>query len=180
LIDAHQFDLYNDPMPTMAALEEYLGDTASALFSLAAGITGHRSDEIDHLSRHAGFAYGIARVIAALPSESSRRQLFVPLQVLEQHGSGLEEAFAGKSTAGLRAALDQLRAEACEHLKTAVALLDEIPPDARAAFLPLALVDRVLARNAHAGDDPFAPQPASRLRILWTLWRASRSRKFKG
>jgi phytoene synthase len=178
LIEAHQFDLYNDPMPTMAALEEYLDDTASTLFALGAGILGHRSDEIDHLARHAGFAYGIARTIAALPSDSSRRQLFVPLQLLEQHGSNLEEVFAGKATGGLRAALDQLRDEAREHLKTAVALLDGIPPGARPAFLPLALADRALTRNADA--DPFMPQPVSRFRILWTLWRASRFSRFKG
>ena len=36
LIEEHQFDLYNDPMPTMAALEGYINDTSSALFSLAA------------------------------------------------------------------------------------------------------------------------------------------------
>ena len=32
LIEEHQFDLYNDPMPTMAALEGYINDTSSALF----------------------------------------------------------------------------------------------------------------------------------------------------
>ena len=40
LIEEHQFDLYNDPMPTMAALEGYVNDTSSALFSLGAGIAG--------------------------------------------------------------------------------------------------------------------------------------------
>ena len=30
LIDEHQFDLYNDPMPTLAALEGYVHQTASA------------------------------------------------------------------------------------------------------------------------------------------------------
>jgi phytoene synthase len=32
LVNEHQFDLYNDPMPTMAALEGYLQDTSSVLF----------------------------------------------------------------------------------------------------------------------------------------------------
>ena len=50
LIDEHQFDLYNDPMPTMAALEGYIHDTSSALFSLGAGISGWQSDEIEHLA----------------------------------------------------------------------------------------------------------------------------------
>jgi len=43
LIEEHQFDLYNDPMPTMAALEGYINDTSSALFSLAALIAGQTS-----------------------------------------------------------------------------------------------------------------------------------------
>ena len=46
--------------------------------------------------------------MAALPLDASRRQLFVPLQLLQQHGSGMEEVFAGKQTPKLRAALDQL------------------------------------------------------------------------
>lgn len=178
LIDEHQFDLYNDPMPTMAALEGYINDTACALFSLGAGICGHLSEEIEHLARHAGLAQGIAQVIAALPLDASRRQLFVPLQLLEQHGSGMEEVFAGKETPKLRAALDQLIAEARGHLKTALALLADVPPGVRPVFLPLALVRRDLQRMSRADNDPFTPHVTSRFRTLWTLWRASRSREF--
>src|SRR5580698_367546 len=91
LIEEHQFDLYNDPMPTMAALEGYIGDTSSALFSLAARIAGWHSDAIEHLVRHAGLAQGFAQVLASLPLDASRRQLFVPQQVLQAHGIGMEE-----------------------------------------------------------------------------------------
>jgi 15-cis-phytoene synthase len=178
LIDEHQFDLYNDPMPTMAALEGYINDTSTALFSLAAGIAGWQSDDIEHLARHAGLAQGIAQVIAALPLDAARRQLFVPLQLLQQHGSGMEEVFAGKETPKLRAALDQLIAEARGHLKTAFALLDNVPPEARRVFLPLALVRRDLQRMSRADSDPFTPHITSRFRTLWTLWRASRSKEF--
>ena len=54
LIDEHQFDLYNDPMPSMAALEAYVHDTSSALFALGARIMGRQSEGTDHLARHAG------------------------------------------------------------------------------------------------------------------------------
>jgi 15-cis-phytoene synthase len=180
LIDEHQFDLYNDPMPTMAALDGYLGDTSSALFSLGADIAGLQSPEIEHLARHAGLAQGIAQVIAALPRDASRRQLFVPLQLLEQHGSGMEEVFAGRQTPTLRAALDRLIGEARAHLKTALALLENAPPEVRPVFLQLSLVARDLERMARADTDPFVPHLTSRLRTLWTLWRASRSREFGG
>jgi phytoene synthase len=178
LIDEHQFDLYNDPMPTMAALEGYINDTSSALFSLGAGIAGRQSDDIEHLARHAGLAQGIVQVMTALPLDASRRQLFVPLQLLERHGSGMEEVFAGKETPKLRAALDQLNSEARGHLKTAFALLENAPTEVRPVFLPLALVARDLKRMSRADSDPFMPHVTSRFRTLWTLWRASRAIEF--
>jgi 15-cis-phytoene synthase len=180
LIDEHQFDLYNDPMPTMAALEGYLNDTSSALFSLAAGVAGWQLPEIEHLARHAGLAQGMAQVMAALPLDASRRQLFVPLQLLESHGCGIEEVFAGKETPKLRAVLDQLIVEARGHLDKAFALLTSVPPEVRPVFLPLALVARGLERMSRADNNPFGPHATSRLRTLWTLWRASRSRQFSG
>jgi phytoene synthase len=102
------------------------------------------------------------------------------LQLLESHGSGMEEVFAGKQTQNTRAAIDQLIGEARAHLTTAFDLLAGIPPEARPVFLPLAVVRRELQRMARADSDPFVPQPASRLRTLWTLWRASRSKEFGG
>jgi phytoene synthase len=179
LIDEHQFDLYNDPMPTMAALEGYINDTSAVLFSLGAGIAARPSEEVEHLARHAGLAQGMVQVIAALPRDASRRQLFLPQQLLESHGCGLEEVFAGKQTPRLRAALGQLLDEARGHLKTALALLADAPPQVRPVFLPLAMVDRDLKRMSRVDNDPFALQTTSRFRTLWTLWQASRSRTFR-
>jgi 15-cis-phytoene synthase len=180
LIDEHQFDLYNDPMPTMAALESYINDTSSALLWLGAGIAGDQSGETEHLARHAGLAQGLAQIMAALPLDASRRQLFVPLQLLQQHGSEIEEVFAGRETPRLRVALDQLLGEARGHLKTALALLESVPPDVRRVFLPLALVASELERMSRADSDPFALHVTTRLRTLWTIWRASRSAEFRG
>jgi phytoene synthase len=178
LIEEHQFDLYNDPMPTMAALEGYINDTSSALFSLAALIAGQMSEEIEHLARHAGLAQGITQVMASLPLDASRRQLFVPQQILESHGCGIEEVFAGRETQKLRAAFDQLLGEAKGHLKTAFGLLEMVPPQVRPMFLPLAQVRRDIVRMSRADSDPFTLRSTSRFRTLWTLWRASRSQQF--
>jgi 15-cis-phytoene synthase len=176
LITEHQFDLYNDPMPTMPALEGYLNDTASALFSMAAMVVAMPSEAIEHLARHAGLAQGMAQVMASLPFDASRRQLYVPLQVLADHGCGIEDVFAGRQTPKLRAALDEFLDVAGRHVKTAFALLATVPPPVRTVFLPLALVRRDL--EWMFGHDPFVPRAASRFRILWTLWRASRARVF--
>lgn len=180
LIEEHQFDLYNDPMPSMAALEGYVTDTSAALFSLGARIAAQPSAATDHLARHAGLAQGMAQVIAALPLDAARRQLFLPLQLLQQHGGGMEEVFTGKQTTNARAAVDQLVGEARAHLRTAFELLAHVPQQVRPVFLPLALVRRELRRMSRADVDPFVPHATSRLRTLWTLWRASRTREFGG
>ncbi|WP_407189731.1 phytoene/squalene synthase family protein [Bradyrhizobium centrosematis] len=178
LIDEHQFDLYNDPMPTMAALEGYLAATSSALFGLAAQVLAPPSEAVEHLARHAGLAQGIVQVITNLPRDASHRQLFLPQQVLASHGCQMEDVFAGKETPSLRAVLEQLAAEAQQHLTTALSLLVDVPAAVRPAFLPLSQVSVDLKRLSQAGRNPFLPQPTSRLRTLWTLWRASRSREF--
>jgi 15-cis-phytoene synthase len=178
LIEEHQFDLYNDPMPTLAALDGYVTDTASALLMQAARIVGPPSTAVEHLARHAGLAQGFAEVIAALPRDAARRRLFLPLQLLESRGSSADEVFSGKQTPRTRAAVDQLAGEALRHLDTAGTLLTEVVPEQRLIFLPLSLLRRDLERVSRADADPFAPQTRSRLSILWTLWRASRSVAF--
>jgi 15-cis-phytoene synthase len=180
LIEEHQFDLYNDPMPSMAALEGYIYDTSSALFSSAAAVIGAPSGDVEHLSRHAGLAQGMVQVMTSLPLDASQRRLFVPQQVLARHGCSPEDVFAGKETPKLRTALDDVLSEAHSHLSTAYALLSSVRSDVRPAFLPLAEVKRDLALLARADNDPFVVRPSSRFRTLWTLWRASRSRAFVG
>ncbi|WP_322517120.1 phytoene/squalene synthase family protein [Rhodopseudomonas palustris] len=179
LIEAHLFDLYNDPMPTLDVLEAYAADTDGALFALAARMLDQGSEAVDHLARHAGLAQGFGRVVARLPIDASRRQCFVPLDILARNGSGEAEAYAGRETPALRQALDELIAEALRHLDTALKLLGEMPQAVRRAFLPLALVRRDLDRMAQADTDLFAPFERSRLATLWTLWKASRTHVFR-
>ncbi len=82
LVEEHEFDLYNDPMPSLAALEGYANDTTSTLFACCARILARPSETIDHLARHAGLAYAMIEVINTLPQDIARQQLFVPLQFL--------------------------------------------------------------------------------------------------
>jgi len=180
LIEEHQFDLYNDPMPTMAALEGYINDTSSALFSLAAAVMGPPSGEVEHLARHAGLAQGIVQVMASLPLDASQRRLFVPQQMLTKYGCDPEDLFAGRQTPKLREALDGMLGEARTHLDTAYTLLTSVAPEVRPAFLPLAQVRGELALLMRADNNPFAVRPPSRFKTLWALWRASHSRAFAG
>ena len=122
----------------------------------------------------------MVQVINTIPQDTARRQLFLPLQFLTQHGGNADQMFAGKETPQIRAAVDQLLEEARSHLRTALSLLPTVPLEVRPAFLPLALAARDVKRMSRADSDPFALRPTPRVRMLWTLWRASRAPEFKG
>lgn len=175
LIEAHRFDLYDDPMPSMIALEAYCEATAGTLYELAAGILGHRSEAIAHLAHHAGIAHGVATVLARLPAHAARRQLFLPEDLIHEHGARLDDIFAGRTTAELFAVLDHLADEARAHLASATRLLAVVPRDVRPAFLTMPLVRRALEDVGRRGYDPFRPSPPSRLAMLWRVWRAARA-----
>jgi 15-cis-phytoene synthase len=59
-------------------------------------------------------------------------------------------------------------------------LLADAPQEVRPAFLPLALVRRDIRRMERRDNDPFALRRTPRFRMLWALWRASRSPEFRG
>lgn len=178
LIDAHVFDLYHDPMPDLAVLESHFRDTAGTLFVSAARILGEASEAVQHAAEHAGLAQGVAGIIARLPQDAARGQLFVPQDMLVANGSSAAEVFLGKPTPGIRATLDQLITGAQAQWATAQDMLGDVAPAARAAFLPMALTQHDLARMTREGFDPLAIYLRPRLRTLWTLWRASKSTPF--
>ncbi|MGM4892179.1 phytoene/squalene synthase family protein [Tardiphaga sp. 839_C3_N1_4] len=175
LIDVHIFDLYNDPMPDLALLESHFRDTLGTLLFSSAKILGDGSEASAHVAEHAGLAQGVARIITRLPYDTMRRQLFIPQDMLLQNGSSADQMVAGKMTPGIRATLDRLISGAQEQLATAQGMLADVAPAARAAFLPMALAKHDLAQMARTDHDPFELHVRSRLRTLWTLWRASRS-----
>ena len=57
LIEEHQFDLYNDPMPTDGGAGRlHQRHLIGAVFACRARLPRRQSEEIEHLARHAGLA----------------------------------------------------------------------------------------------------------------------------
>jgi phytoene synthase len=65
MIEAYAFDLYDDPMPSIAALEAYVEATSSALIALSARILAGDHPAIAEAARPAGLAYGMAGLVRA-------------------------------------------------------------------------------------------------------------------
>jgi phytoene synthase len=171
LIEAHAFDLYDDPMPTFEALEGYARQTSGAIFDLGARIAGAPAEEA---AERVGLAYGITALLRWFALHSSRRQFFVPLAFLEG-GTTPEEAFAGRSSPFLVNALGRLRTRARDELAGFEAMLPQLPAATMPAFLPVVLVPGYLRVMEQSGYDPFkTPVELPQWRRQWMLWRAAR------
>jgi phytoene synthase len=171
LIDARRSDLYDEPMAGIADLESYARRTSSGLFALASQILS--GSEAEAAAGPAGIAYAIVGLLRALPLRAARRQLYVPMEVLERHQVRPEDLFAGRGGAGLNAALAELLNLASQHLAAASERMAELPSAALPAFLPLALVRPWLARLERS--DAFAPAEIAPWRRQWLIWRAARN-----
>ena len=146
LIDARSFDVSVKIMPDTAALDDYLGKTAGALFRLAAEVTApHRTAEIEPSVRASGIAYGLTGLMRALPVHASRGRVDLPAETLLRHGTSPEQVLAGQASKGLAEVLAEFRETARVALKSARAHVTALPREARKVFLPLALVDPYLS-----------------------------------
>ncbi|MFC0219171.1 phytoene/squalene synthase family protein [Pseudochelatococcus lubricantis] len=176
LIDARVFDLYDDPMPSLADLEGYCGETSSALFRLASIVLADGRDPGGaDAAGHAGVAHAMTGLLRALPWHLRRGQVYLPADVLERHGVSRESLTTGAADGpGLSRALADLRAVARDHFTKAETAMADVAPEARAAFLAAATVPAYLARMEQRGYTPSRsiidlPQ----WRRLWAFWRTA-------
>ena len=175
LIDAHTFDLYDEPTATVADLEKHATATAGAVIRLAAWILndGHESGLVKQAS-HAAVANTITDVMLRLSWHSVRGQRYVPDDVLARHGASATDVLAGRATLEVKAALVELRDVARQHLAALRSEGAGVPARLLPAFLPVSLVPSRLERLERRDADPFRPQIVPQWRRQWTLWRAAR------
>ncbi len=175
LIEARRFDLYNEPMGTLSDFEDYADAAAGGLLSLCAQVLDNgREPEIGELSHQAGIAQAMAGLLAAFPIHARRGQLYIPLDILRQHGADREGVGGKEASVALRSALTQLRIIARQHLQRARELSKSVPAHLMPAYLPVALTGPTLARMERRDYDPFVPVDIPAWRRQWLIWRAAR------
>ncbi len=159
LIEARRFDLYSDPMPSLEALETYLGQTASALIQLSVLILDKNSTRATaEAAGLAGVAYGLARLLA-----SGGAKRYLPSDIVSERGEAGTISF-------LVAHARRRLAEARRHV---------VPPAARAAFLVASLADLYLNSLTRLGAKALTRSAeVSQLQRQWRLWRRAGRESF--
>jgi phytoene synthase len=177
LVDAHGFDLYDEPFATLDDFDNYAALTEGVVFGTAAQILGGEGMAVTALVRHAGIAATAARSLTMLPLYASRRQIYIPREVMDRHALIPESIPARQESDALHAALAEMRRHARRQLQAASLEAGEVAASIGPALLPVATVGPQLRRMERRGYQPFAPDVLSPLRRQWLIWRASRDPK---
>lgn len=175
LIDAHVFDLYDDPMPSVADLEGYCGETCGALMQMGALILAEGDDpRTGELAGHAGMAYALTGLLRSFGLNASRGQVYIPADMLAAEDIGRDDIVAGRESAAIRRVRDALLAKAASHAALAEDHARTADRRTVAAFVPLATVTPRLKRLS-TRQNPFVPPPdVSQWRLQWAMWRFAR------
>ena len=156
MIEARRFDLYDDPMPDVATFEGYAGETASALYQLAAMVLNRGPVEPGDAAGHLGVAHALVGHLRAFGYNASKGRIILPQDVFATCGVAAADIRAGKESENLSVALTRFAELAAEHLGKADAAIAALPRALRPAFAPTALLRAQLQRLDL--DAPFAPQ----------------------
>jgi phytoene synthase len=176
LIDARVFDLFDDAMESIEALNAYAEATSASLFRLVPLIiddeeaaSGHRAAE------HAGIAYALTGLLRAFPWHSARGQVYVPLEILRIHGLEPGDITRGRPSPAIFAALADVRELARRHLETFLVRIEGLPQRSRGGFLPVSLCEPYLREMERPGYNPFETAVTlPQWRRQWFLWRAAK------
>jgi phytoene synthase len=176
LLQARTFDLYDDPMRSLADLEGYAGDTSSAVIQLGAIIlAGGEDPGTAEAAGYAGVALSLASILKALPRNTATGQSYLPADRMAAAGVDPAELRAGRGGEGLRAVVGEIRAVAGDRLDAARQAMAGLDRRLLPAFLPVATAGPSLRKMARPGFDPLHDSAEiSPLRRQWTIWRAAR------
>jgi phytoene synthase len=171
MLEARIFDLYDDPMPSVADLEGYAGETASALIQLASLILAPaRAAGFAEAAGHAGCAQAIAGILRSLPLHRARGQCYVPRDILEAAGLSRDDLLAGDDKAALGRAVSAMVALGRQHFAAFATAAKGMPSPLRPAYLPAGLARAYLdsiERQGIAAMDRIADiSPISRNMIM--------------
>lgn len=173
MLDAREFDLYDDPMPSRGDLEGYLGETACALIQLAAMMLDRDAAiAAADAAGHAGCAQGIAGLLRLLPLHRARGQCYIPADILAASGTSRGDLIAGAP--GSERAVEAMIALGRHHWSAFDGRAGALPATVRAAFLPAMLTPAYLKAIERAGPAALTrPADVAGWRRQWLMFRAA-------
>ncbi|XP_059195211.1 NADH dehydrogenase (ubiquinone) complex I, assembly factor 6 isoform X2 [Centropristis striata] len=157
IITEREKDMEDRAYRNLQELEKYSENTQSSLIYLLLESLGIRSVHADHAASHIGKAVGIVTCLRATPYHSSRRRVYLPMDLCMLHGASQEDFIRGSREQHVRDVTYDIASQAHVHLQHARSFSNSVPAAANVAFLQTVVLEDYLQRVRRADFDVFHP-----------------------
>ena len=157
ILAARRRELAAPPPASLAELEAFVADTSADLLELATLVAVGRDDATVAVARDIGVAFGLCGLLRALPFHARQRRLYLPADLLREHGADIEEIFDGRPSPALAGVAARIAARARARLAPAQRGIRTLPRANRAVLVLGALAALDLDRLRAVRHNPFDP-----------------------
>uniref|UniRef100_A0A667Y8U9 NADH dehydrogenase (ubiquinone) complex I, assembly factor 6 n=1 Tax=Myripristis murdjan TaxID=586833 RepID=A0A667Y8U9_9TELE len=166
MIAEREKDLDDRAYRNLQELEAYSENSQSSLIYLLLECLGLKDVHADHAASHIGKAQGIVTCLRATPYHSSRRKVYLPMDVCMLHGASQEDFIRGSREQNVRDVVYDIASQAHVHLQHARSFSKSVPAAATPAFLQTVVLEDYLQRVRRADFDVFHPSLQNRNPLL--------------
>eukprot|EP00066_Takifugu_rubripes_P010144 XP_003977726.1 PREDICTED: NADH dehydrogenase (ubiquinone) complex I, assembly factor 6 [Takifugu rubripes] len=166
IITDREKDLDDRAYRNLQELETYSENTQSSLIYLLLECLGVKDVHADHAASHIGKAQGITTCLRATPYHSSRRKVYLPMDVCMLHGASQEDFIRNSREQNVRDVVYDIASQAHVHLQHARSFSKRVPAAACPAFLQTVVLEDYLQRVRRAHFDVFHPSLQARNPLL--------------
>ncbi|KAM7421616.1 hypothetical protein PAMA_015661 [Pampus argenteus] len=171
IITEREKDLDDRAYRNLQELETYSENTQSSLIYLLLECLGVKNVHADHAASHIGKAQGIVTCLRATPYHSSRRKVYLPMDICMLHGASQEDFIRGSREPSsrepsIRDVAYDIASQAHVHLEHARSFSHQVPAAATPAFLQTVVLEDYLQRVRRADFDIFHPSLQKRNPLL--------------
>ncbi|CAH2285603.1 NADH dehydrogenase (ubiquinone) complex I, assembly factor 6 isoform X1 [Pelobates cultripes] len=157
IVDERENNLDNRAYGSLKDLETYAENTQSSLLYLILETLDVRDVHSDHAASHIGKAHGIITCLRAVPYHSSRRQVFLPVDICMLHGTSQEDFIRCSQEKNVKDVIFDVASQAHVHLEHARSFKRKVQGKAFAAFNITVALDSYLKKLRKADFNIFHP-----------------------
>ncbi|XP_024917292.1 NADH dehydrogenase (ubiquinone) complex I, assembly factor 6 isoform X2 [Cynoglossus semilaevis] len=178
MITEREKDLDDRAFRNIQELESYSENTQSSLLYLLLETLGVKNVHADHAASHIGKAQGVVTCLRATPYHSSRRRVYLPMDICLKHTASQEDFIRCRREQNVRNVVYDIASQAHVHLQHARSFSNNVPAAAAPAFLQTVGLEDYLQRVRKADFDVFHPSlqkrnPLIPLQLYLRSWKKS-------
>ncbi|XP_037532488.1 NADH dehydrogenase (ubiquinone) complex I, assembly factor 6 [Nematolebias whitei] len=176
IVSERETDLNDRAYRNIQELETYSENTQSSLLYLLLECLGVKNVHADHAASHIGKAQGIVMCLRAIPFHSSRRKVYLPMDICMLHGTSQEDFIRGSREQNVRDVIYDIASQAHVHLEHARSFNHSVAAAAMPAFLQTVIIEDYLQRVRKTDFDVFHKSlqnknPLLPLRLYLRSWK---------